>query len=83
MVNPFLLIEDYEIEISEETVVRLEIENAEDVSLYSILTIPENVEEITANLLAPIVINTANNKAAQEILNDERYSIKHKLYRGE
>jgi flagellar assembly factor FliW len=47
------------------------------------LTITENIKDITANLAAPIIINVANNKAAQEILNDSRYDVKYKLYREE
>lgn len=83
LMNPFLIIEDYEINISEESVADLEIEKPEDICLYSTLTIPENIKGITVNLAAPIVINTVNNKAVQEILNDSRYDIKHKLYREE
>lgn len=83
LINPFLIIEDYEAEISEETVSKLEIEKPSDVQIFSILTIKENVKDITANLAAPIIINTMNNKAAQEILSDNRYEIKYKLYREE
>jgi flagellar assembly factor FliW len=81
LMNPFLIMEDYDIDISEKTVENLEIEKPEDICLYSILTITENIKDITANLAAPIVINTVNNKAAQEIMNDSRYGIKYKLYR--
>lgn len=83
VINPFAIVEDYQIDISEETVAKLEVEKEEDVSLYTILTIPEDVKKITANLAAPIVINNTNNKACQEILNDDRYSIKYMLNRGE
>jgi flagellar assembly factor FliW len=83
LMNPFLIVEDYEIDISEETVAKLEIAKPEDICLHSILTITDNIKDITANLAAPIVINTVNNKAVQEILNDSRYGIKYKLYREE
>lgn len=83
LMNPFLVVEDYEIDISEETVANLQIDKPADICLYSILTIVEDIKATTANLAAPIIINTANNKAAQEIINDGRYGIKHKLYREE
>lgn len=83
LMNPFLIIEDYDIDISEETVANLEIKKPEDTCLYSTLTITENIKDITANLAAPIVINTINNKAVQEVLNDSKYEIKYKLYREE
>lgn len=83
LMNPFVIIEDYEINISEEAVADLEIEKPGDICLYSILTITENIKDTTANLTAPIIINTVNNKAMQEILNDSRYGVKYKLYREE
>ncbi|MDF2533248.1 MAG: hypothetical protein K0Q65_2829 [Clostridia bacterium] len=83
LMNPFLLVEDYEIDISEDTVANLKIDKPADICLYSILTITEDIKDITANLTAPIVVNTVNNKAAQEVLNDSRYGIKYKLYREE
>jgi flagellar assembly factor FliW len=83
LMNPFLIVEDYEINISEDTVANLMIEKPEDICLYSILTITETIADITANLAAPVIINTTNNKAAQEILNDSKYDVKHKLYKKE
>lgn len=80
VVNPFTILADYEIDISEDTVQGLSIEQPDDISLYSILTIPEEVKDITANLAAPIVINNTNNKAVQEILNTDKYSIKHRVF---
>ncbi len=83
LVNPFLVIEQYDIEISEDTIAALEIKNVGDISLFSILTITDSIKDTTANLAAPIVVNTANRKARQEILNDSKYEIRHKLYKGE
>ena len=83
MISPFLIIEDYEINISEETFENLKIEKLEDICLYSLLTITENIKDMTANLAGPIVINASNNQGTQEILNDNKYGIKYKLYREE
>lgn len=80
VMSPFLIKEDYEIDINEESVAVLQIEKPEHVSLFVILTIPADVKNMTANLLAPIVVNTANRKAVQEILNNDKYHIKHKIF---
>ncbi len=82
-ISPFMIVEDYEADISEETIEKLDITKVEDVSLLAILTIPDNIKEITANLQAPLVINNTNNKAFQEILNNDNYCVKYKLYKGE
>lgn len=83
IISPFLILDDYEADISEDTVEKLGITKPEDVTLFSILTIPDDIKEITANLQAPVIVNNANRKALQEILNTDKYMIKHKLYRGE
>jgi len=79
MIPPVFALKDYDIEISDSTVKKLGIEKPEDVKLYAILTIPGSFKDATANLKAPIVVNVNNNKAVQEILDDERYSIRYRI----
>ena len=76
---PIFVDKDYDIEISDSTVKKLGIEKPEDVKLYAILTVPGTFKDTTANLKAPIVVNSKNNKGIQEILDDERYSIRHRI----
>lgn len=79
IIPPIFIDKDYDIEISESTVEKLEIKAPEDVKLYAIMTLPDNFKDATVNLKAPIVINIKNNKGIQEILDDERYSIRHRI----
>ncbi len=79
VVPPSALVGDYSIDISEDAVKKLGIENESDVLLYAILTIPENIRDMTANLKAPVVINIHNQEAMQVILGDDRYDIRHKI----
>lgn len=79
MMPPILVDKEYDIELSDSTVKKLKIEKPEDAKLYAILSIPSSFKDATANLKAPIVVNTNNNKAVQEILDDERYSIRHRI----
>lgn len=80
---PALIVGDYSFDLSDETVEKLELEDPEDVLVYTILNIPEDFKKMTANLKAPIVINIKNNMGIQELLDDDRYSIKHQLFRGD
>ena len=43
--------------------------------------ISNNIEDMTINLKAPIVININNNKADQVICNNEEYPIKYYIYK--
>jgi flagellar assembly factor FliW len=44
-----------------------------------VATIPENPNEATLNLMAPIVINDKDRCGKQVILHESRYSVKHPL----
>jgi flagellar assembly factor FliW len=59
----------------------LELESLQSAKLYSILTIPGNVTEMSANLKAPIVINSAKKIGKQIVLQDSKLSVKHEMYK--
>ena len=78
---PFLFFNDYSFEIDDETIKELDIKNQEDVFYYSMITIPNgSVRYMTANLLAPIVVNSENMKAKQVVLEKSNYTTKHRLF---
>ena len=79
IISPFLIDDKYEIKLSDEIIKSLDIENSEDVLLYTIVTLKEKIEYITTNLKAPIVINTKKNKCEQYILDSEKYKIREKV----
>ena len=79
--TPFIFFPDYVIEIDDETLDELKIKKQEDVMLYSLITIPNgSVRYMTANLLAPVVINTENMQAKQIVMEKTRYTTKHRLF---
>lgn len=59
----------------------LELETLQAAKLYSILTIPGNVTEMSANLKAPIVINSSKKIGKQIVLQDSKLSVKHEMYK--
>ncbi|HEX9059538.1 MAG TPA: flagellar assembly protein FliW [Clostridia bacterium] len=77
IVNPFDIIHDYDIEISDETVKKLEIENIGDIVILSIVVIPQEVSKMSINLKAPVIINTKNGKGMQVILDTDKYCVRH------
>ncbi|WAA12024.1 flagellar assembly protein FliW [Fervidibacillus halotolerans] len=77
---PFLFFPDYEFDLDDGVVEQLEVERPEDVQVLTILTVREPFEKTTANLQAPIVINWKNKKGKQVILNDDTYSVRHRLF---
>ncbi len=52
--------------------------------LYSLLTIPQgDPSGITANLMAPVVVNPRARLAKQVVLNTDQYGLRHRLLPGE
>lgn len=81
MTMPFVFFPDYEFEIDDETQKKLGITSQEEMLIYSLLTIPGGkVAEMTANLMAPVVINRTNMQARQLVLDKSRYTTKHRLF---
>ena len=79
VINPFEFKSNYEIDIEEEVIEKLNIKNESDVMLVNTVTLNNDPSKITTNLRAPIVINVLNKKAEQVILKTEEYMIKHSL----
>ncbi len=59
----------------------LELESLQTAKLYAILTIPANVTEMSANLKAPVVINSNKKVGKQIVLQDSKLSVKHEMYK--
>jgi len=79
IINPQIFKDHYEVKLDGVISDELNIESLEDVIVYSIVTIPEEVSKMTANLKAPIIINAKNNKGCQMFLEDEKYGLKHTI----
>ena len=81
MTTPFVFFPEYEFEIDDESIEALGIEKEEDLLIYVLLTLPgKDIKQMTANLLAPIVINQQNHQAKQIILDKSEYKTKHLLF---
>ena len=80
IMDPFLIKSDYDFMLTESTIEKLEIEDVNDVLVFTIVTIPnEDFKNITTNLLAPIIVNSKKNLAKQIVLSDTSYTTKHNI----
>ncbi len=77
ILNPFKVYKEYDFEIPETVQKTLRIEKVEDVMIFNMVTIPEDMKKMTANLMAPIVINIREKLGKQIILEDAKYGTKH------
>lgn len=80
VIDPKVIVPTYAPNVEEELLKPLGELKDEDVYILTTLTIPQGkVEEISMNLKAPFVINMANNKGCQIIVEDD-YPVKYKIY---
>ncbi len=79
--EPGFVIGGYEFDIGEKTEKMLKLESIEDVMILNIVTIRDNdMENMTVNLAAPLVINHRKKLARQVILDNDKYPVRYKLY---
>ena len=78
--SPFNFFKEYDFKLEESVVDELGLDSENDVILYSILTLQEPFEKTTANLQAPVIVNSKKRKAKQVILHSEQYSTKHLIF---
>lgn len=81
--NPFIFFPDYEIDMKDEELAKLGTDAGENLAVYTIVTIPDEVKLITANLLAPIVINSESRKGIQFIPEKSKYGTRHFIFNQE
>lgn len=81
IINPFFVYPNYQITIPEISQKKLKIEDEKDVTIFSIVVIPKDIENMTTNLLGPIIINNKKMLGKQIILDDDRYSTKHFIFK--
>ena len=80
IMNPFLLLEDYDPQVPEEELRSLgEVKDESDYSWYVLCVARSPVSESTVNLKCPIVVNAATRKAKQVILDRQEYGFRHPL----
>lgn len=80
VIDPLLVKPDYNPSIEDELLKPLG-ELAEDDTLVLVtITVPAEIENMTVNLKAPIVINGENRMAAQLIIDDDQYLVKFPIY---
>jgi flagellar assembly factor FliW len=75
VMSPVSFFPDYAPEVADDVVHDLRIESSEDVIVLLVLNAGDSLATTTANLMAPVVVNTANLRARQVILDDPSLSV--------
>jgi len=79
--DPYFIFEDYDPKLPPYAFVALDVRSAEDFTLLCVVVVTANAEEMTINLMAPIVVNLRNRKARQVMLENSSYSVREPIPR--
>lgn len=77
--NPFAFFPDYEFQLPEAILEELHIRDENDVVTWSIVSIQDHTQDMTLNLLAPVILNVRTKQGRQIILHGSGYTTKHKV----
>ncbi|MBA5851084.1 flagellar assembly protein FliW [Clostridium sp. cel8] len=83
LISPFNILKDYEFDLDDSKMEELGIKSYEDIIVFNTVTLNSKIENITANLKAPFVININKKIGEQIILDGSSYSIKYPLFKEE
>ncbi|NFT03703.1 flagellar assembly protein FliW [Clostridium sporogenes] len=81
--SPFNIEKEYEIQLEEEQIANLKLQDEKDTLVLNTVTLNSDINKITANLRAPIVINIKEKIGEQIIINSDKYKVKHPLFKEE
>jgi len=76
VLDTFSVLPDYVFDIDENDVKTLELSDPEDIHVVSVVVIPEDIQGMTVNLAAPIIINTVTGNAKQIVLSGSEYNVR-------
>jgi len=81
VVDPFVFFKDYNFILEDEVVNDMQFSNECPPAVYCIATVPAKHEEMTANLLAPVLVNWETGQAVQLCMqSDASYHTRHRLF---
>lgn len=82
LVYPYAFFPDYAPDIPDEDLREIGVESPEQAIVMTIANVPAQFKDATANLKAPVVFNPYTRKARQVIMQDDRYTTRHRLFQG-
>jgi flagellar assembly factor FliW len=78
--DPWSFFESYDFDIPDEELLKINISKEEQLSVMNIVTLSDEFENSTVNLLAPVVVNKDDRAGKQYVLNSGKYTTKHPLF---
>jgi flagellar assembly factor FliW len=81
LLEPKIFKTDYTVRLSGAELRELKLDNVNQSAVFTLLTIADDITQMTANLKAPLVINLRERVAKQVVLQENEYTIKHPMFK--
>lgn len=81
LLEPEIFSDTYNVTMSKSDMEALKVKEQKDAHCFSIITIPEDPTQMTANMKAPIVINMKEKLARQCVLQDNNLAIREPIFK--
>jgi flagellar assembly factor FliW len=81
LLEPDIFAENYNVTLSKGDLEGLKLKSQENANYFSIITIPEDPTQMTANMKAPVVINLQEKLARQCVLQDNNLAIREPIFK--
>lgn len=80
VLEPELFMSSYQVQLAKSDMEALKIKGTEGIRYFSIITIPTDPTQMTANLKAPVVINLSERIGRQCVLQDNNLAIREPIF---
>ena len=80
MIEPHVSVSNYELELTKDNLKKLKAESIKDLSVFALVTMAKNMEDVTVNLQGPLLFNLEKRLGLQFIIQDGKYSTRHPLF---
>lgn len=80
VMDPLMVYPDYNPEVEDELLSHLGKLDPEEMLVLVTVTVPKDLTNMSVNLKGPIVVNAAERKAAQVIVDGDEYQVKFPIY---
>ena len=79
--DPWQIFPDYDPKLPGYATAALELEHPDDFSILCVVVVTKGAEEMTMNLLAPVIINLRTRRGRQVMLESSEYSVRERIPR--
>lgn len=80
VMDPLIVMPEYNPEVDDELLKPIGEWSPDELLVLVTVTVPKDIEKMTVNLKGPVIINAAEKKACQVIVEGENYIVKYPIY---